>query len=191
MSAPDRTLARIIRREMHSSRSLAAIIVALGLLFLILWFGVETALAGLRLPALWARPSTVLQAAASLTDVQPVLLVVGGALIALVGLFLILAAVLPGSLARRRLESDRCAVVVDDSVIATAVAQRVSQLAGIDPRQIRVLVGSRELIVNVVPSSGLQNRQEAIRTAAMQALQPHGLELPVKVNISKKGVIGS
>lgn len=191
MSQQDRTLARILRRETHSSRSVAAIIVALGLLFLVLWFGVETALAGLRLPQLWARPSTVLQLVASLPGLQPGLLVAGGVLIALIGLFLVLAAVMPGRRARHRLESDRCAVVVDDGVIATAVAQRVSQLVGIDPRQIRVLMGSRDLVVRVVPSSGIRPRPEEILTAATRALASHGLDLPVKVSFSKTGVIGS
>lgn len=191
MSPKNFNQTRILRRETHSSRSVAAIMVALVLLFLVLWFGVETALAGLRLPALWARPSTALQAIDSLTGLQPVLLVVGGVVIAMIGLVLVLTAVLPGRLARRRLESDRCAVVVDDGVIATTVAQRVSHLAGIDPRQIRVLIGSRDLVVRVVPSSGIRPEVEEIRSAALQALESHGLDLPVKVSISKTGVIGS
>ena len=75
--------------------------------------------------------------------VPPLLLGVLGAVLVMVGLFFFLNAVLPGRRARHLLRDRRAAVVVDDEVIASALARRARLAANVTQEQVMVIVSQK------------------------------------------------
>lgn len=187
---PEHTVySRILRRETHSPRSGAAISVAIVLILILAWAGIEAALAAAHAPALIAAPTALVGALAGMTSIEPSALVVGGIVVVLLGLILVAIAVLPGKLARHRMPSERCAVVVDDNVIANAIARRISFDNAVPPEQITVHLGHRTVDVRVTPSSGLPLDRAEIHEIVAEELGSYDLRLRTKVSVAKDGVI--
>jgi hypothetical protein len=105
----------------------------------------------------------------------------------------LLVALLPGRLARHTLPVSRTAVVVDDRVVASALARTASRTAGIDPDQVVVTVGHRTALVTVRPSSGFAVDRQAIDDAVRRQLGAFDLApaLLSAVVIEKDGVVGA
>ena len=129
VAGPTRVLRRLARRELHSPRSTAAILLAVLLVLVALWIAVETVLALIGVRPLLVAPGEIPGAAASLPTTQPVILGVAGALVLLLGVILIGIALGPGRRHRHLLSTGRVLAVVDDEVIASALAQRASTTA--------------------------------------------------------------
>ena len=91
------------------------------------------------------------------------------------------------------LEEPRIAVVVDDEVIASALARRARLAANVTPEQVMVVVSQRQAVVNVRPTSGVPVSENAVREAVedeLRAMAP--IPLPaVRVNLAESGVIGA
>lgn len=187
------TYARIRRRETHSSRSTPAIVVASVLCLLCVWAATEITLALLDAPALVASPATVGTALTNLDSVPSGYLFVAGVVAALIGGSLIALAVSAGRRARHLLSSDSHAAVVDDNVIASAVARRAAQTAGISPDSVRVTVSRRFATVRVIPSSGTPVDAAAVESAAKAQLDEFGIVPPLRprVRIASEGKVGA
>jgi hypothetical protein len=191
---PPSPYSRILRRETHSPRSALAISLAVVLILVLAWIGTESVLALLGQPALLVAPVDALAAALALpTAVLSGALLAAGIVTALVGLVLALLAILPGRRARHTAPVGRTAVVIDNTVIASALARTASRAANIDPDQVVVTVGHRTATVTVRPTSGFVVDKGAVTAAVDTQLAQLDLTPSVRatVVIDKKGVVGA
>nr|WP_026556674.1 DUF6286 domain-containing protein [Arthrobacter sp. 35W] len=184
---------RILRREMHSSRAplagLAATVVALLAIYILL----EAVLRAVGQPPWLVDPLAAATNLASLpAGVSPLLLGLIGAVVMLVGLVFVLNAILPGRRARHAIANPRAAVVVDDEVVASALARRARLAAGVTREQVMVVVSRNLVQVNVRPTSGIPLDGDTVRTAVEDELDAMEL-LPrpvVRVALAPMGVVG-
>lgn len=186
-------MARIVRRETHSSRAILAGIAALIITLLAIYALLESILRAVGQPPWLLDPLAAAQAIADLPDgIPPLLLGALGAVLFMLGLIFFLNAVLPGTRARHTLPDRRAAVVVDDEVIASALARRARLTAGVIQEQVVVVVSQREVVVNVRPTSGIPVDETAIRSAVEQEVRTMALlpEPVVRVHLAAAGVIG-
>jgi hypothetical protein len=185
--------ARLVRRELHSSRAVPSVITAVVLILgcLVLLFeavlhavGDEPFLVDLEGAAAWigALPGNV---PASLLGAGAVLLVV-------LGLLLLLLAILPGRRARYTIPDARAAVVVDAEVVASSLARRARVAAGVAPEQVLVTVGRTSVTVQIRPTSGVPVDADAVRRAVADDLRRSSIapEPAISVVVAESGVIG-
>jgi hypothetical protein len=185
---------RILQRETHPSRAAAAVIAAILVIVLCAYALLETAVRAIGQPPWLVDPQTAAENVVALPDgVPPLLLGVTGAVLAMVGLFFFLNAVLPGRRARHLLPDRRAAVVVDDEVIASALARRVRLAANVTQEQVMVTVSRNRVLVNVRPTSGIPLRTDAVLAAVRSELQEMAPSpMPeVRINVASAGVIGA
>jgi len=185
---------RILRRETHSSRSTLAILLAVVLVVVFAWIATESVIALLGLPALLVAPNDALDSVVGLPDtVAPWVIVAAGAGAAVLGLVLVLAALLPGRRARHTAAVDRTAVVVDNTVVASALARTASFSANVDPDQVVVTIGHRTAEVFVQPSSGFSVDKAEIESAVREQIDAFGLtpSLRSTVTIERRGMVGA
>ncbi|MGO4435484.1 DUF6286 domain-containing protein, partial [Paenarthrobacter sp. RAF9] len=190
----DPEMARILRRETHSSRAGAATIAAVLVIVLCVYALLESGVRAVGQPPWLIDPSTAAERAIALPEgISPLLLGASGAVIAMVGLFFLLHAVLPGRRARHLLRDPRTAVVVDDEVLASALARRARTAANVTQEQVMVVVSRQLVVVNVRPTSGSRVSEEAVRSAVQAELEEMSpVPMPsVRVNLASSGVIGA
>ncbi|MEV8145448.1 DUF6286 domain-containing protein [Specibacter sp. NPDC078709] len=184
---------QILRRETHSARSGASVIAAIVVAAAALYFMLESVLAALGQPTWLASPGTMLQLLVDLPgDIPRVLLGAAGVLLALFGLIFFCHGILPGRRARHVLNHPRVAIVVDDEVVASALAKAARMAAGVTREQVMVVVSARQVQVNVRPTSGSLLSESHIKGAVEAQLADMGLDpVPaVSVKLAESGVIG-
>lgn len=186
-------MTRVLRRETHSPRSglsvAAAILVTLAAIYALL----EAVLAALGQPTWLVHPLAGAQWLADLPGpYPPALLVAAGVLMALVGLIFLGNGLLPGRRARHVIANPRVAIVVDDEVIASALAKSARMAAGVTREQVMVVVSARLVQVNVRPTSGIRLSEQAIQAAVEAQLAAMELDPrpAVTVKLAASGVIG-
>ena len=187
-------MGQVLRRETHSSRAVASIIAAVLVIALCVYALLETAVRALGQPPWLVDPQTAAEQAVALPNgVRPLLLGVVGAVLVMAGLFFVLNAVLPGRRARHLLRDNRAAVVVDDEVIASALARRARLAANVSQEQVMVTVSRQRVEVNVHPTSGVPLRRDAVLAAVQDELRDMGLSPTpeVRLNVASTGVIGA
>ena len=84
-------------------------------------------------------------------------------------------------------------IVVDDEVIASALARSARLAANVTPEQVMVVVSQRQVMVSVRPTSGVPVEETSVLAAVQEELREMALvPLPeVRVNVSTSGVIGA
>ena len=180
----DRALERVVRRESHSSRSIAATVVLVLVVVLLAWVATETVLRALELPALLAPPGALATWIAGLPSSVPVsALVAGGVVAGLIGLACIVLAIAPGRLAKQRLKGDGPAVLVDNGALAASVAQGVASDLSFDRREISVGVGHRVIDVTVRPAFGVEVDRSAVSASAAREIERFGLVREPRVRV--------
>ena len=219
MSARDKQ--RVLYRETHSSRAVVATLAAVLVVVLCAYGLLESAVHAIGQPAWLIEPQTAADRLVALpAGMPPLLLGALGAVLAMIGLFFLLNAVLPGRRARHVLNSQGTgnttrsgpdpgdgtrsgngiadgwnspAVVVDDEVIASALARRARLAANVTPEQVMVVVSRRQVIVNVRPTSGVPLQEAAVLAAVEAELGEMALSPTpeVRVNLASAGVIGA
>lgn len=194
-AAPESTLRmdRVVKRELHSARSILSGVAASVIILLALYGLLECGLRIVNQPAWLIDPQTALNRLAHLPEgINPLLLGVIGGVLLLAGLVFFLSAVLPGRRARHTLPDPRLFVVVEDEVLASALARRARLAAGVTQEQVMVVVGQRSVVVNVRPTSGVPLSAEQIQAAVEAELAKMQLApMPqVRVNLATSGVIG-
>lgn len=185
---------RVLKREMHSSRAVVSVIAAALVMAVCAYALLETAVRAIGQPPWLIDPQTAAERVVALpAGVPPLLLFVTGAVIAMVGLFFFLNAVLPGRKARHLLPDRRAAVVVDDEVIAAALARRARLAANVAREQVMVTVSRNRVMVSVRPTSGVPLRPDAVLEAVRRELQEMGpWPMPeVRIQVSTAGVVGA
>ncbi|MFJ4028901.1 DUF6286 domain-containing protein [Paenarthrobacter sp. NPDC089989] len=194
VAGEDPAMGRILRRETHSSRAGAAGIAAVLVILLCVYALLESGVRAVGQPPWLIDPGTAAERIIALpAGIQPLLLGAAGAVIAMVGLFFFLHALLPGRRARHLLRDPRIAVVVDDEVLASALARRARAAANVTPEQVMVVVSQRLVVVNVRPTSGSRVSEEAVLAAVRAELEEMSpVPMPdVRVNLGTSGVIGA
>ena len=182
---------RIVRRESHSPRSGAAITIAVILMLALVYLGVESVLAAIgQQPLLLAPQDLVSSTLAAASSPVPVLVAIG-AVVAIIGLVLIIVSLAPGRRGRRGSVSERTAAVVDDRVIAQSIARTVSFAGDVDPDRVNVSVGTRSVRVDVTPTSGRTIDRQAIQDAVAQDVASYDYRptLRSSVHVSKNGKV--
>jgi hypothetical protein len=178
---------RLVRRELHHSRS-SAVVVALVLVILAAaYLGTETVLATIGRPALLLTPDALVGALAKTT----VWSIPAAAALAVLGLIAIVSALTSGRRSRHRLADDRLAVVVDDDVLAGALSRRVATAGSVARGQARTEVAPRRAVVRVVPNSGYAIDHDIVSAAARDAaaeLAPVP-SLRTRVIVAESGVL--
>jgi hypothetical protein len=183
----------IQHRELYSARSPAAIVAASVVALASIYLLFEVALKALgqepwlRAPEEWLAWFAGLAQAAA-----PAVLVLLGLAALGLGLYFLLAGILPGRRPRRAIADPRAIVVVDDPVLASALARRARAEAGVGPEQVLVHLYPKAADVQLRPTSGIPVNAEAIRRAVEQELERNRIEPrpDVHVRISESGVVG-
>ncbi|WP_028279704.1 DUF6286 domain-containing protein [Arthrobacter sp. H5] len=185
--------ARVVRREMHSSRAVPSAVAALLITLICLYVMLEAALKALGQDPWLLSPEGAGEWIGGVPgSTEPTLLAAAGALVFLIGLIFFLNAVLPGRLARLSIPNPRAAVVVDAEVLASSLARRARVAAGVAPEQVIVTVGRRIVDVQVRPTSGIPVDRDAVLAAVEDDLRRTSIDsMPeVRVAIAPSGVIG-
>ena len=183
-----------VRRETTSSRSATAALVALAVIALCAYVLLESMLQALGQPAWLIDPESAARAVSSLPEgTNRGLLGLVGAVVALAGIVLIGMALRHGRRGRRSLPGQRVAVVVDDEVLASALAGRARDAAVVRREQVTVVLSEREAVVNVRPTSGIPVRAEDVLAAVedeLLRLRPEPYPV-LRVRIEGTGVVGA
>jgi hypothetical protein len=185
---------RILDRETRSSRAGVSGIAAVLVVVLCGYGLLEAAVRAIGQPPWLIDPETAAERIMALPQgISPLLLGVIGAVTAMVGLFFLLNAVLPGRRARHLLSDPRAGVVVDDEVIASALARRARLAANVTQEQVMVVVSQRQVTVNVRPTSGVPVSENAVLASVLEELREMAPEpMPeVRVSVATSGVIGA
>lgn len=184
---------RVLRRESHSGRSgmsvAAAVVVALVAVYALL----ELVLAGIGQPPWLSDPGDSARWLAELPGtISPALLGAAGVLLALLGLICLGHGVLPGRRARHVIADPRVAIVVDDEVMASALAKCARVAAGVTREQVMVVVSARNVQVFIRPTSGIPLSESNIKAAVETELATMALDpVPaVSIKLAESGVIG-
>jgi hypothetical protein len=182
MSTPE--FRRIVRRETHSPRTVAMVIAVVILILSLVYVGVEIVLDLLAQPALLAGPEAAFAWIAGLPDAQPESAVVAGGLaLGVVGLVFVVLAVAPGRLPKHEMTWPDRAVVVDNGVIASALAQRLSDETGIARDRISVGVSHRRIDATVNPGPGVPLDAAVVRDLVDTELAAYRLAPPVTTRV--------
>lgn len=206
---------RILYRETHSTRAAVATVAGVLVMVLAAYGMLEAGVHAIGQPAWLIEPQVAAERIVALpAGISPVLLGVIGAVLAMAGLFFLLNAVLPGRRARHVLDGRYGAqavehdpgleeppavrgngpvVVVDDEVIASALARSARLAANVTPEQVMVVVSRHQVIVNVRPTSGVPVDESSVLAAVQEELGEMAL-IPapdVRINVSTSGVIGA
>jgi len=185
--------ARISRRELHSSRSTVSIGLAIVVIAVCGWLGTEIVLRLIDQPAILAAPADLARGAASAATAPLSLMatLIGSG--ALVGITLMIIAVAPGRRARHQIDSERAATVVDDEVIASALAGHAARAGGINPDNTRVSISRQLATVRLVPTSGQAVHRDTVLGAVSEQLDGLNLRpaLRTRVVVALGGTVGA
>jgi hypothetical protein len=176
-------LGRLVRRETHSPRSTAAITLAVVLILLLAWLGTELVLQLIGAPALLAAPGDMITFVIDAQAQNTALFGIAGLVVALIGLVLLITGIGSGRRARHELPTRRGSVVVDNEVIASALARTASSTAGVDPDNCTVSVSHRRAVVQLTPTSGSRVDEAAVLAAVTAQLEKLDLTPPVSARL--------
>ena len=180
----DAVLRTVVRRETHSPRTVAMIVVAVLLLLVLAYAAVEIILNLVGQPALLVAPGEALNAVvAAPTALLPVAFIVGGIVLALVGVLVLVLALKPGRLSRHEMAWGERAVVVDNGVVASALAQHLSNESGIARDDIVVGVAHRTVDVTVRPPVGIPVDEAQLRRIVDEEISTYKLSPAVRTHL--------
>ncbi len=194
MSTKHPTYRRIRRRETHSPRAVAAIALAIVLILIFAWLGVEIVLRMLNRTPLLVAPLDMATALVEITSLPSPVLVGAGSVIALICVVLVALALSPGRRARHVIASERTVTVVDDEVIASALARRAALAADVSADRTRVTVSRRRADIRLTPTSGFPVDRAAVLDAVTDELDSYELEPALRAPrlfIAAQGKVGA
>lgn len=160
-------LKRVVRRETHSPRTVATVIVLVLVAAGAVYAGIEIVLHLLGSAPLLVAPGAALTWLTRLPDAQPeAALIAGSAVIGVIGVVLVWLALSPGRRPKHRLGVSTHAVVVDNGVIASAVAERVRRELDLSKDGVIVGISHRGADVTVRPEPGQEVEKSLVRSIA-------------------------
>ncbi|KZE42523.1 hypothetical protein [Microbacterium sp. T32] len=180
----DSVLRTVVRRETHSPRTGAMLVVVVLLILAAVYAAVEIALSLAGRPPLLVTPGAAFDALAGLPSaLVPAGQIVVGAVIALVGLIVLVIAVAPGRLSRHEMAWGERAVVVDNGVVASALAQHLSLASGIARENVVVGVAHRAVDVTVRPPLGIPVDADRLRQIVEDEVATYRLSPSVRTHV--------
>lgn len=175
-------LRRVVRRETHSPRTVATVIVLVLVALAAIYAGIEIVLHLLGLAPLLVTPGAALAWVAAMPEAIPQALVVaGGAAAMLIGAVLVWLALSPGRRSKHELGAAPHAVLVDNGVIASSVAEQVRRELDLSRGAVIVGVGHKTADVTVRPEPGQPMEKSHARSVAEAELASYDLSPRVKV----------
>lgn len=187
MTDVDRTYRRILRRETHAPRTAPAVAAVIVILLIVaaaavgaVWRQVDA--------RSWGSIGGWLQGVASWAA-EPTTLIGLGAAALVLAVIAIALALLPGRRARRARTTPRLAVLVDDGVLADAVADAVALREGLDRRQVAVQMAPRMARVRVTPTSGVAVDERRVAATAEATMSELGFSVVARVSVAPRGVV--
>ncbi|MFB4353224.1 DUF6286 domain-containing protein [Microbacterium sp. LS_15] len=182
MTSP--ALRRVVRRETHSPRTVAMFVAVILLILALAYIGLEIVLSLLAQPALLLGPAAAAGWLVGLPTAQPAGLVIAlSVVLAIIGLIFIWLAVTPGRLSRHTIDAGDRAVVVDNGVIASALAQHLAEETGLARDDVTVGVGHRSVDVTVRPGVGIPVDKAAVQSAAEAEIETYRLTRSVRTRV--------
>lgn len=181
-------------RETHSSRTVAASLVALALILLVAWVATELLLSTVGLAPLLLSSETLFRAFFSAPQwLTPALAGLIGGVLALLGFILLFLACAPGTLRRHKSTTGRFAFVADDKVIASAMSAAIRRYAGLTEDQVVSRVSPRQVLVTITPVSGHRLNLPELTAYAQATLDAYALAPApkVRVQLEKQGVVSN
>lgn len=186
-----RVVRRLGLRETRSSRAALSIVTAVVLVAAVVWLMVEMVLSATGNAALLMSPAELARRTATVaTETIPGALVAAGAVLAVLGIAVLMAAVMPGHKARHIMgnpaadNNPRSAVVVDSEVVAAAVSRIARTVAKIAPDQVSSSVGRKRIDVALQPGSGRAVDAISVKEAVEREVAGYGLRRPLAVTVS-------
>lgn len=180
----DTVLRTVVRRETHSPRTVAMLVVVVLLLLALAYAAVEIILNLTGAQPLLVSPGAALNAVvAAPTALMPVAFIVGGVVLAILGLVVLVLALKPGRLSRHEMEWGERAVVVDNGVVASALAQHLSNESGIARDDIVVGVAHRAVDVTVRPPVGIPVDEAQLRRIVDEEVAAYKLTPAVRTHL--------
>jgi hypothetical protein len=148
------------------------------------YVGTEIVLSLFSQPGLLLSPAAAGTWLSGLPDQQPAWAIVTvSLLLALLGVVFIVLALTPGRLPKHQLTRTGRVVLVDNAVIAAALAQHVSDHTGIARDRVTVGVSGRVVDIVVTPDAGVPVSEETIRELIAAELDVYQLVRPVKTRV--------
>lgn len=192
MSTEQKLQSHVLRRELHSPKSGLAITLAVLAILALAWVGTESVLAALGRPALLLSPEAMASGIRGLPSVQAGALIAAGAVLALIGLVLVIASLTAGRRGRHAIGAGSTAAVVNDEVIGSALVRTAAAVAGVSPDRAVADVGRTSATVRITPVSGVPIDRSAVQQAVSEAAEAFALRPPIrtKVTIDPKGKVG-
>lgn len=166
---------RIAHRETTSPRATLAIILAVVIILAIVYAVTETILSLVGQPPLVGTPEDMGRAIVGVPGYPAGTVITAGVVAAIIGLILIILAVKPGRRPRHVMQTDRIVSIVDDEVIASALARHAAYEGNVDPDNARVSVSRRRAVVQLTPSSGTSIGAPAVNQVTTQQLESYEL----------------
>lgn len=187
------TYSRIARRETHSPRSVLAIVLAVILILAAAYAVIEIILSIAGQKPLLVTPGNAAKGLVAANTLPVWILFVAGIILALVGLWLIVSSFTSGRRARHLIQTDRAVTVIDNEVIASALARHASYAANTDPDNTRVSVTHTRAVVEMTPATGRDVDKGRIQDAVDEQLATYDVtpKLKSKVDIKKTGKVGA
>lgn len=185
--------ATIKARELTSGRSPAAIVLAVLIIVLCGYALFETSLKALGQEPLIATPETWWRWISTLSEEANVYaLIAAGTALTLLGLVFFMHGVRAGHRARHSIQCEDAVLIVDDQVLAAALARRTRLDAAVGHGQVLVIIDGEHIEVQIRPTSGTPLNAETVIAGLEDELRINRIEpLPkIRVKISVGGVIG-
>lgn len=173
-------LTRVVRRETHSPRTVATVATLGVVVALAVYAGVEIVLHLLGATPLLAGPAEALDWVAGAPSESAGTMAIA-AVVAVLGLVLVVLAITPGRRSRHEIVGPPHAVVVDNGVVAAAVADRVRRELDLSAGGATVGVAHRSADVTVRPEPGQVIEPARVREIAADELAGYGLTPRVRV----------
>ncbi len=167
---------------MHSPRTALAVIVLVVVAAAAVYAGIEIVLQLLGAPPLLVAPGEAFGWLVELPATEAAAGIgAGAAIIAVIGLVLVALAIAPGLRSKHQLGDATHAVVVDNGVIASAVAERIRRELDLSKDGATVGIGHRSADVTVRPEPGQTVDSAQVRAIAETELAGYGLLPAVRV----------
>lgn len=175
-------LHRVVRRETHSPRTVATVVVLVLVALTAVSAGVEIVLHLLGVGPLLVAPSAALSWLTRLPEDQPQALVTAvGVLAAAAGVVLVWLALAPGRRPKHQIGGTSHSVIVDNGVIASSIAEHVRRELDLAKSSVVVGIGHRSADVTVRPEPGQFVDKHQVRGFAESELASYELVPRVKV----------
>jgi hypothetical protein len=187
------TYRRIARRETHSPRSALALVLAVVLILAAAYAITEIILSIAGHAPLLVTPGQAANGVVTAVTLPFGILLAAGIILAIIGILLLIAALSSGRRARHLIQTDRAVTVIDNEVIASALARQASYAGNTDPDNTKVSVSHSRAVIDITPVSGRQVDKDAITAAVDEQLGTYDVrpKLRSKVVVSKTGKVGA